>query len=820
MKTNQSGSTLSAVLCPLLLLLLSACQTSSPDTFDDSDVSIINEMSEQEPTAFADISPEVREALATVPVMYLSYQELVDGFDENSLASVRTAAGLSDSDINLVHGYYSQDFYHSPDEQFGYYLTETSPVSDDGEDYNLMLFFGWDGFSQYPEQTFPFIDIEEAVELNLPYAKFAYGFLQYITELTPQADRERGLQLLNEAAGDNDRNAIYYLGEAYAFGNPGFDVDLEKAVYWLEKGAAMGDAYSMNALGRLYLRGRYYEKNPARAVDYFARAGELGYALAAYSLGDVLFRGEEGVEADIPSAIFWLQQAALGGEVRAMYYLGYIYGVYENYQRNDELAALWFNEAAQRGHAEAQYYLGQAFKEGKGVDQDLEAYRYWTYQSGEGGYRYSQSILGDFFRLGDDVEENHEAAIYWYAMAADQSMGYALYRLGDYFYQGEHIEQDYDTALELYELSVEQDYTRRYFRIGYMYHLGRGAEKDLDKALEWYWKAIELEQQTSNAYYNIGLITESEDISQAVQYHLESAKLGGESAIKRLTDWYRENRHIEVDVEQAVYWLDRAAAEGDVQAQVRLAMMYDAGQHVARDAEISRVYYQQAADAGDTFAQFHLARLMSLDPESASDTENIMTLFLQAAEGGYSTGFLGAAIFLLRTEDGADRQDEISELAFKAVHAGDYTAQIFLYEGIKSGSIKGDMRELVPIVETGIENDNPLSAYVMASLLSEGDYLPRDLSRAFTLALSSAETGLPAAQYLVGTMYDFGEGTEVDKVQAYMWLELASRNGHPLASGYKADMEDTMSSLETIQALSRADAWQPASGSQEALLGR
>ena len=65
-------------------------------------------------------------------------------------------------------------------------------------------------------------------------------------------------------------------------------------------------------LGHSYLHGYGLEKDAARAVDWFLRAGDRGYPPAQYALG-MLFAKGEGVERDLDAARRWFEAAEESG---------------------------------------------------------------------------------------------------------------------------------------------------------------------------------------------------------------------------------------------------------------------------------------------------------------------------------------------------------------------------------------------------------------------------------------------------------------------------------------------------------------------------
>ena len=53
--------------------------------------------------------------------------------------------------------------------------------------------------------------------------------------------------------------------------------------------------------------------------------------------------------------------------------------------------------------------------------------------------------------------------------------------------------------------------------------------------------------------------------------------------------------------------------------------------------------------------------------------------------------------------------------------------------------------------------------------------------KGFMWLLGAAYLDDPVAQYIVGTMYIFGKGTEMDYAEALYWFEIAAEQGHAAA---------------------------------------
>src|SRR5690606_29410658 len=110
-------------------------------------------------------------------------------------------------------------------------------------------------------------------------------------------------------------------------------------------------------------------------------------------------------------------------------------------------------------------------------------------------------------------------------------------------------------------------------------------------------------------------------------------------------------------------------------------------------------------------------------------------------------------------------------------------------------------------LESAANAGNITALLSLAIAYYEGNGTAQDLERAYSLGLQAAERGHGSAQYLVGRMYDFGEGVEKDPIEAYKWMSLAARMGHPAAAAYLPDLADVMSQTEVGIAERRAQDW-------------
>lgn len=127
-----------------------------------------------------------------------------------------------------------------------------------------------------------------------------------------------------------DDRLYYRLGSMNITGT-GTEVDLEKARYYFEKAAELGNADALYGLGKLYLKQEFPDYDPAKAVEYLEESAAKGNAFAKYQLGKLLCQGEL-VSKDIARGLPLLKELAENGVTFASYIAGKVYLREEGWQ--------------------------------------------------------------------------------------------------------------------------------------------------------------------------------------------------------------------------------------------------------------------------------------------------------------------------------------------------------------------------------------------------------------------------------------------------------------------------------------------------------
>ena len=130
---------------------------------------------------------------------------------------------------------------------------------------------------------------------------------------------------------------------------------------------------AMGRLGACFHHGRGVESNEALALEWYEKGADLGDADSMNALGCIHESGKlKSRGVDLEQAFKFYKQAAEAGQADGMTNLGYLYEKGHGVLQNLELASSWYERAAQKGYAKAQNNLGSLHYSGKGVRQS-----YW-----------------------------------------------------------------------------------------------------------------------------------------------------------------------------------------------------------------------------------------------------------------------------------------------------------------------------------------------------------------------------------------------------------------------------------------------------------
>jgi TPR repeat protein len=259
------------------------------------------------------------------------------------------------------------------------------------------------------------------------------------------------------------------------------------------------------------------------------------------------------------------------------------------------------------------------------------------------------------------------------------------------------------------------------------------------------------------------------DVKQAFNLYMDAAEKGLVTAMANVGDMYMSGEGTEKNPEAAAAWYARASAAGLSLAQVKLAEMYEQGVGVERDPARARALIERAARNGYAPAQAKLAAMGG--PAVAAPTT--------AAEPSADDAYRG----------GGKTSTELKTPAYAArPNAGD--------------AVASDLAAKMPPADL---------AQINAGLNA---YAAQNKKLAFATWRNVAARGNADAQLRVGLLYEHGEGTGQDMIEAYRWLKLAANQAHPKAAAELSLVSAQLAPAE--RAIADSLVKMPAAGSEKA----
>lgn len=490
-------------------------------------------------------------------------------------------------------------------------------------------------------------------------------------------DQETANRWLQQAAGNGDADAQYWLGELYYDGGSGFGKDRAAAFMWLEKAAAQGGRGEQSHVGwRYYSNGDY-----DNARRWLQKAADQGDSTAKFYLKKI-----DGLQhakrppapdhsaappRDAVAATAELQRRAEAGDTGAQGLLPCYYaepnGARAEYRRQCDAA---------QGNATAQTRLGRQYYD----SGDIAAARHWLQQAADGGSFVVPDLLmiqtGQCFKdiypvfeafdtlrqrakAGDataqyrlslrhlaGVHQNRREADYWLQQAAENGDLDAQYWLGQHYYHGSSgFPKDPKTAHQWLDKAAAAGGRDTRYQVGMTYFSGG----EYTTARYWLQRAAAQDNpQAPSVLRAIDALT-AETTPPAAALR-QAAEAGSASAQYQLALRYRKGEGVAQNPTEADYWLRRAAEQEHEDAQIALALRYYdnlAGAKYHKTATMP--WLEKAGTKGDAARQYQVG-MIYLEHDNRVDARRWLT---RAAERGDVAA--AAALQLLETEYRAKR---------------------------------------------------------------------------------------------------------------------------------------------------------------------
>lgn len=195
-------------------------------------------------------------------------------------------------------------------------------------------------------------------------------------DLVKGGKTKEGVELFMMLAEEDNPDALYVLGELYAFGWITGSEDWEKANFCFARAGELGHKKALYEYGRNICFGIATKQDEKEGVALIQRSAESGYTPAMIEIGD-RYKDGEGVKKDYHYAEYFYKKAAEKGDIEAHKALGYFYSEEDESLIRPKDAFYHYLVAAEAGEVESMRKLGEFYLEGFGVDIDIyEGARY------------------------------------------------------------------------------------------------------------------------------------------------------------------------------------------------------------------------------------------------------------------------------------------------------------------------------------------------------------------------------------------------------------------------------------------------------------
>ncbi len=238
---------------------------------------------------------------------------------------------------------------------------------------------------------------------------------------------------------------------------------------------------------------------------------------------------------------------------------------------------------------------------------------------------------------------------------------------------------------------------------------------------------------------------ENYDPNTAVEFLIESAKLGCGVAKYGLGKMFLQGKDVPKNVDYALRWLEESVSEGNEFAEYLLGKTYLKGENVEQDLIRAEDLLRKSSAQGNKYAKYTLGKAL-LDGE----------LFLQN---------ISEAIKL------------ITESADSGFAPAQYLLGKLLYKG---EVIPQDLKKAIEYLEKAAEQKNPYAAYLAGKLRLTEDAV-KDIRKAIHTFEIAAENGNDYAEYMLSKMYLYGKDAPRDYDRAIVYLTASAEHGNQYA---------------------------------------
>lgn len=368
-------------------------------------------------------------------------------------------------------------------------------------------------------------------------------------------------------------------------------------------------------------------------------------------------------------------------------------------------------------------------------------------------------------------QEDYEGAMSAFLGASEAGNDKAMNSLGELYEEGLGTAKDYETAFSWYKKAADLGNADAMGNIGWLYQNGYGVGQSYDTAIMWYTDAANAGSMWAvnklGRLYRDGLGVER-DSARALQYFTRAADAGFAASMNNLGNMYMDGDGVDKDLDKAKEWFTKAVDTGSTSAMQNMGQLYANGYH---DYDKALEWYLKAEEAGDDHAAYMIATMYAYDLQEYDKAIEWYNKGIQAGDCHALVGLGRMYKYGQGVEENFDKAFELFSQGFDA--GADYAKSEIAHLYYRD---KQYDKALECFLELADENDS--SAMYMIGLMYEyGNGVPMDSAKAMEWFMKAADAGLSYAMFKVGEMIEEGKGTQADAALAQEWYRKAADAG-------------------------------------------
>ncbi len=240
---------------------------------------------------------------------------------------------------------------------------------------------------------------------------------------------------------------------------------------------------------------------------------------------------------------------------------------------------------------------------------------------------------------------------------------------------------------------------------------------------------------------------------------------------------------------RAVEWYALAATQGLAKAEFNLAQRYQAGVGVQADQQQAIAWFRRAAVHGLPFAKCELGRMLMRSDSLAEAQEGVAWLEAAAKDGFPSAQFLIGQVY----SDGRFVKRSRTEARRWFLKAAEQGYSPAIEHGLRGlinapdcpAEVPGDLARFVP---PRAEKGEAWAQFLLGEMYQNGNGLPRDVATGLLWWERACLQNYPSALEMISQAYYTATSVTNHRAKALEWGLYAARRGNPMAQQFVSGM--------------------------------